>query len=125
MHGTANRASNSKVTAMNKYFDHVFTLFLAVLFAAVIVNSLSFPPRARSIPLIIGIPGLALCLWEIAAIHIRLKKERALQSTKVRSGGEDFQLSKFIINIFVLPLSLFLMAYFLGFIVAAPVFVFC
>lgn len=107
---------------MSTRTDQIFTALLALIFAGVAVNALSFPARARFIPLAIALPGLVLCLWEIAALNARRRKEASGAVAK-KAPVETFFSKRFLANIFALPALLLAMIYLFGFIAAVPAFI--
>ena len=46
-------------------FNFWFTVLMAVIFATMVAIASQYPPEARFMPLLVGIPGLALCLLQI------------------------------------------------------------
>jgi hypothetical protein len=46
--------------------DKWLTLFLFLLFGSMVAIAFQYPPEARFAPLVIGLPGIALCLVQLA-----------------------------------------------------------
>ncbi len=44
----------------------LMSLVMLAIFAAMVLVAAGYPPEARLLPLVIGIPGLALCLLQVA-----------------------------------------------------------
>jgi len=53
------------MTAKNISFSTLVTIVMLLIFATMVWMSLSFPVKARLMPMIVGIPGMAFCLIQL------------------------------------------------------------
>lgn len=75
---------------MNRFSTGVTLLMLAV-FSTMVLMALSFPANARFMPLVVGLPGIALCLLQLALDLRQARRTRApVVSLPQEGDGEEF-----------------------------------
>lgn len=108
---------------MNRFSTWVTVLMLAI-FTTMVVMALGFPANARFMPLVVGLPGIALCLLQLVLDLRGAQRARPRVAGPPQEGdGEDFGrhtvrmewLSWLYFVLFIGGVLLF------GFLLAAPV----
>lgn len=75
---------------MNRFSTGVTVLMLAI-FAAMVLMALAFPANARFMPFVVGLPGIALCLLQLALDLRAGRRARAAAVGLPQEGdGEEF-----------------------------------
>ena len=73
---------------MNRFSTGVTVLMLAI-FTTMVLMALSFPPNARFMPFVVGLPGIALCLLQLALDLLAARRARAAVASLPREGDEE------------------------------------
>lgn len=110
-------------------FRHVFNLVLVVILVAFVVTAAGYNPQARLMPLVIGIPVLALAIWQTAndwrtsggdtRMHASTKEMRSDREEGAPTGRFRQEL-----RVFLWTLALFVLLYLFGFIITTCVYTF-
>ncbi|MFQ6017744.1 MAG: tripartite tricarboxylate transporter TctB family protein [Kiloniellaceae bacterium] len=98
----------------------LMSLVMLAIFAGMVLVAAGYPPEARLLPFVIGIPGVVLCLVQLVSEILAAQKDRPEAE---HSAGQRVSLRREVALIawFVgLVLSILLF----GFLVAAPLIVF-
>lgn len=74
---------------MNRFSTWV-TVLMLVIFSTMVVMALDFPKNARFMPLVIGLPGIALCLLQLALDLRASRRARSPVGRPQEGDGEDF-----------------------------------
>lgn len=107
---------------MTRNPEKVFTLFLFLLFAVLFVVTWHYAPRARLVPLVLLVPALIL-----TGAQLRLSFHRAEAPKEKQREEEDYELdAPFDQEMKVLGwfISLAVMTWLFGFLIATPLFLF-
>lgn len=93
------------------------TLAMLALFAGACVLALGLPQKAAFMPLLIGIPGVLLCLWQLV-LDLRRAPEAVAEKDQKRSEGR----SETEVFLWLAGFSVALIGF--GFVVGGPLIVF-
>lgn len=109
---------------MNRFSTWV-TVAMLLIFSTMVVMALGFPPNARFMPFVVGLPGIALCLMQLV-LDLRTSR-RARQVAALPQEGDEMEFGRESIRLEVVSWLYFLGfiggVLLFGFVLAAPVLV--
>lgn len=70
-------------------FSTGVTVVMLLIFTTMVVISLGFPPNARFMPLVVGLPAIALCLLQLALDLRAARKPRRRAAALPQEGDGD------------------------------------
>lgn len=73
-----------------KTTSFVMNFVMLAIFVTLVTIALQYPPQARFMPLVVGIPAIILCLLQIA-LDIRDRRRRVTETVDTRSDVEKAQ----------------------------------
>ncbi|NLS04260.1 hypothetical protein HGP14_12935 [Rhizobium sp. P32RR-XVIII] len=91
------------MTMKNVTFSTCLTVVMLVIFTSMVGLSFGFPAKARFMPLVVGVPGIALCLIQLAIDLFRSPAAPAAASvgqaiaaaSSPESGSDEAELPEF------------------------------
>lgn len=122
-----------------KKAEIIFSLFLLLMFLTSVIIAISYDRQTRMFPLIIGVPGLILCVilfssYYIPAVSKRLttikQKEFFKANDKEEQEDDEKKKKEFKkvslkeLNITIWIIGLLIIIYILGFMITIPLFIF-
>lgn len=122
-----------------KKAEIIFSLFLLLMFLTSVIIAISYDRQTRMFPLIIGVPGLILCVilfssYYIPAVSKRLTtiKQKEFFKAQDKEEQEDDEKKKKEfkkvslkeLNITIWIIGLLIIIYILGFMITIPLFIF-
>lgn len=90
------------------------------VFAGMVGLALTYPPQARFLPLVIGVPGLVLCLTQFA-LDLFGRREPAAEREKHRSGPDVIRRE---VMMFGWLAGFFAVVLLFGFLIGTPILLF-
>lgn len=106
---------------MNRFSTGVTVLMLAI-FTTMLLMALGFPPNARFMPLVVGLPGIGLCLLQLA-LDVRTARRARVAGPSL--GNEEEEFGRQTMRMEVVSWLYFLLfiggVLLFGFLIAAPV----
>lgn len=74
-------------------FSTGVTVVMLAIFTTMVVMALSFPPNARFMPLVVGLPAIALCLLQLA-LDLRAARKPRSRAPAIPQEGDGEELGR-------------------------------